>query len=157
MTVSAKSSGLPSIGEVDVAQHIQIEAGGGDDDVGLELLAGLQANAVLGEALDLVGDHRGLAGTDALEQVAVGNEGDALPPRPVGRREVRVHVVVGTEVRAHAAQQLLRHDLGLLERAAREHRLIVQDLAAHDLVDPAFVDLQLAQRVGEVVGVAARR
>ena len=97
-----------------------------------------------------------VTGTDTFEQVAVRNEGDALPPRPIGRREVRVHVVVRTEVGAHAAQQLLRHDLGLLERPAREHRLIVQDLAAHDLVDPVFVDLQLAQRIGEIVGVAGQ-
>ena len=141
-------------GEVDVAQHVEIEAGGGDDDVGLEVLAGLQADSGFGEPFDLVGDHRGATGTDALEQVAVGDEGDALPPRPIGRREVRIHVVVRTEVRAHAAQQLLLHDFRLLERTTRENRLIVQDLAAHDFVDPAFVDLQLAQRVGEIVGVA---
>ena len=141
-------------GEIDVAQHVEIEAGGGDDDVGLELLAGLQANAGLGEALDLVGDHRGLAGPDALEEIAVRHEGDALPPRPVGRREVGVHVVVGAEMGAHAAQQFLLHDFRLFERAAREHGLVVQDLAAHDLVDPGFVDLELAQRIGEVVGVA---
>ena len=69
--------------EVDVAQDVQVEAGGGDDDVGLELLAGLQQDARFGEAVDLVGDHRGLAGRDALEQVAVRHEGDALAPGPV--------------------------------------------------------------------------
>ena len=32
----------------------------------------------------------------------------------------------------------------------------MDDLAAHDLVDPRLVDLQLPQRVGQLVGVAAR-
>ena len=72
----------------DVAEHAEIEPGRGDDDVGLELVAGFQENALFGEAVDLVGDDRGLAALDALEQVGIGNEGDALPPRPVFRREM---------------------------------------------------------------------
>ena len=41
----------------------EVEAGRGDDDVGLELLAGFQQDALLGEAFDLVGDDGGLAAT----------------------------------------------------------------------------------------------
>ena len=101
--------------EVDVPQHIEVEAGRGDDDVGLEQLAGLQENARLREAVDLVRDDGCLAGGDAPEQVAIRDEGDALPPRPVARREVRVDVVVGTEIGANARQQLLLHDLRFVE------------------------------------------
>ena len=73
----------------------------------------------VGEAFDLVGDHRRLAFADALEQVAVGNEGDALSPRLVTRREVRVDIEVGSEVGAHAGQQFGLQRLGFAERAAR--------------------------------------
>ena len=53
---------------------------------------------------------------DALEQVAIRNEGDALPPRPVARREVRVDVVVLAEIAPRtAAEQLRLHRLRLLE------------------------------------------
>src|SRR5438067_1377431 len=76
--------------EGDVAERAEVEAGRGDDDVGLEAVAALQLDAGLGEALDLVGDDRGLAGMDRLQQVAVGDEGDALPPRPIAWREMRV-------------------------------------------------------------------
>ena len=117
-------------------------------------LAGLQQDARLREALDLVGDHRGLAGRDALEQVAVGNEGDPLTPGPVARRKVRLDVVVRAEQVAHAASSSCFTASGSSNVAAGEGRLVVEDLAAHDLVDPGLVDLQLAQGVGQVVGVA---
>ena len=41
------------------AQHLQHEAGGGDDDVGLKLAAVLQTDAAFGESIDLVGDDGG--------------------------------------------------------------------------------------------------
>ena len=66
----------------------EVEAGCGDDDVGLQQLAGFQQDAVLDEAVDLVGDDGGLAARDRLEQIGIGHEGDALPPRPVARREM---------------------------------------------------------------------
>ena len=42
-----------------------------------------------------------------------------------------------------------------MNAALREDGLFVEDLAAHDLVDPGLVDLQLAQLVGDLDGVAA--
>ena len=116
--------------EVDVAQHAEVEAGRGDDDVGLELLAGLQQDALLGEAVDLVGDDGGLAGLDALEQVAVRNEGDALPPRPVARREVGRDVVVRAEIGSTAASSSFFTASGSVEGLAGEGVLVEQDLAA---------------------------
>ena len=70
-----------------------------------------------GEALDLVGDDGGLAVLDGLEQIGVGHEGDALPPRPVARREMRGDVVVGPEHGADLADQLLLDLLRLGEAA----------------------------------------
>ncbi len=43
----------------------------GGAGVGGQLLPGLQQDALAGEALDVVGDHRGLARAQRLEQVAV--------------------------------------------------------------------------------------
>jgi len=59
-------------GKADVAEHAEVEAGGADDNVGVEHLARLQPDAAFGEGFDLVRDHRGLAFADALEQVGVG-------------------------------------------------------------------------------------
>ena len=59
--------------EVDVAQHAEVEAGRGDDDVGGDAIAGFQDNARPGETLDLIGYDGDLAGLDALEEVAAGN------------------------------------------------------------------------------------
>src|SRR6185437_8623265 len=81
--------------EFDVAGGAEVEAGRGNDDVGFQRLAGFQQNAAPGKAVDFVGDHRGPAGLDGLEQIAVRNEGDALPPGTVTRREVGRDVVVG--------------------------------------------------------------
>jgi hypothetical protein len=58
-----------------------------------------------------------------------GTKAMPLAPRPVDRREMAGDVEVGAEIGTHAW---------------------------HDLVDPRFVDLELAQLVGEVVGVARR-
>ena len=66
------------------------------------------------EPLDLVGYHRCLAIGDALEQVGIGNEGDALAPGTVARREVRFHVVLGAEQVANDADQFLADDVRLL-------------------------------------------
>ena len=60
-----------------------------------------------GKAINLVGHDRRLARADALEQIAVGNIGDALPPRTIARREVRFYVVVRAEIGTYAGQQFL--------------------------------------------------
>ena len=116
----------------------------------------LQPDALRLEALDLVGDHRGLALAHALEQVGIGHEGDALLPGPVARVEVLVDLglVARAERGAHAGQQFLAHHLGLGHAAPGERGLVEQHLAAHDLVRPLVRDLQLAQHVGQLVGIA---
>src|SRR5437868_9762092 len=47
-------------------------------------------------------------------------EGDALPPRPIFRREVGRNVVVGTEIGLHRRQQILLGRLRLLKGLAGE-------------------------------------
>ena len=79
-------------GERDVAEDREVEAGGGDHDVGRDLLTGADLDAVLGERLDRVSDDGGLALAQRREQVAVRDDGDALLPRPVARGEVLVDV-----------------------------------------------------------------
>ena len=107
------------------------------------------------EALDMVGDDTGLAAGDALEQVAVRHEGNALLPRAVGRREMLGHVKVRPEEFANPCEQFFLHHVGFFHGAAGELVLVEQHLAAHDLVDPGLVDLQFAQLVGQLVFVTA--
>ena len=141
--------------EFDVAIRVQIEAGRRNNDVGLQHLAGLQQNAGLGKAVDLVGHDRGLAGLDPLKQIAVRNKGNALPPWPVARREVGGDVVIGSEISLDRRQQILLGRLRLFEGLAGKGILIVQDLPARDFMDPGFVDLKRAQGLGDLDGIAA--
>ena len=86
-----------------------------------------------------------------LNRSPSGHERDALPPRPVGRREVRRDVVVGAEIaRGRRPAAPASPTSGSSKVAAGERVLVVQDLAAHDLVDPVLVDLQLPQLLGEL-------
>jgi len=79
--------------EGDAAEGEQLQPGGGDDDVGGQLAARLQQDAVLGEPDDPVGDHRRLTLPDGPEQVGVGHRAHPLVPRVVGRVEMGVDVV----------------------------------------------------------------
>src|SRR5205085_6034472 len=121
----------------------------------LEALAALQLNAALGEALDVVGDDRCLAGTDRLQEIAVRDEGYALPPRPIARREMRFEIVVRAEISANPGQQFLLHLLRFGEGTVGEDGLLVENFSADDLVDPGFVDLQPAQFVCKLDRVPA--
>jgi hypothetical protein len=70
-------------GEVDVAEHAKMKPRGGNDDVGLQLAPRFEQDAVVREALDCVGNHRSFAARDRLEQIAVRDQRDTLPPRAV--------------------------------------------------------------------------
>ena len=56
----------------------------------------------------------------------------------------------------HPVDELLLHELGLVEGQLRHDLLVVEVLAADDLVDPFLGDLQLAQHVGHLVDVGTR-
>ena len=81
------------------AEGLQLQAGGGDDDVGVEVLPGLQRDAGGVEVVDVVGDHLDAAVADRREQVAVGVQADALIPRVVARLEVHVDRIADGQVR----------------------------------------------------------
>src|SRR5205823_6403179 len=75
-----EDEGLSVDNEIDVTERVEIEAGGRDDDVGFENPARPEEDTALQKPLDLISDNRGLAGADRLQEIAVGNKGDALPP-----------------------------------------------------------------------------
>ena len=80
-----------------------------------------ELEAGLGEPCDLAGDDRRLARADRLEQIAVGHEAEALPPRRVRRGEMRLDVVVRARARARTASMQFRlQRLGLFECAVGE-------------------------------------
>ena len=108
------------------------------------------------ERLDLVGDDRGLSLLDRLEQVAVGQHRDALLPRAVARVEVLLDVEALGQLGAGRVDQELARHLRLLEAHLRHEVLHLEDLAADDLVGPLVGDLEVAQRVGQLVGVRPR-
>ena len=122
VTRSGKSTGSPSTVNGDVAEGRQVEAGGGDDDVGLDLLARADPDPLLGERLDRVGDDRGLPLPQRREQVAVRDDGDALLPRAVARGEVLLDVEALGQQRRIASMRNVVQLLGRLERRPCEPR-----------------------------------
>ena len=113
------------------AEQLDVQTRCGDDDVGLEVAAGLQLDPGLGEGRDAVGDHRGGAVCDRLEQVAVGHRAQPLIPRVVGGVEVLVDRIA------------LGQPLALRRRISRRAALRVP-LA--ELVDGALLEDVLAAR-----------
>ena len=69
-------------GEVDVAEHIEIETLAVTTISASRLLPDF-SRSPLREAFDFIGDDRRLARADRLEQIAIRDEGDALPPWPI--------------------------------------------------------------------------
>ena len=113
-TVSAKTSGSSSMVKAMPPSTLRLKP------VAVTMMSAsrcrptLGLDAGLGERLDLVGHHRGVTVGDRLEQVAIGDEGDALAPRPVAGGEVRIGVVVVAEVLLDPLEQLGLHHLGML-------------------------------------------
>ncbi len=75
------------------AERLQLQAGGGDDDVGIEVLTGFECDTGGVEMVDVVGDHVGAAVGDRGVQVGVGDQAHPLVPRVVPGFEVGVDVV----------------------------------------------------------------
>ena len=133
-----------------------METGRRHHHIGLQHLAALQLDPVGHEPLDHPGLHRRLAGLHLLEEIRVGHERDPLLPGPVFRGEVGGdHLFRALAERiAHQPEQLAPDLLRLVEAAAVEHFLLVEDLPPYDLVDPGLVDLEPAQFVGDLDRVA---
>ena len=138
-----------------VAHDRQLEARGGDDHVTVDAVPGLQLNALFVELRNVIGDHGRLACADGLEQVTVRHKGHALLQRLVRGREMPLHVVALGQARLDAGDELLLEGVRVGSRALDQVGPIPHDLAAHDLVDPCLVDFQLAQLIGQCIGIAA--
>src|SRR5207248_7137609 len=105
--------GLAVDGELQPADGQHVEAGGGHDDVGGEILTRAQANAGLGEGVDLVGDDVDRVLLDRLEQIAVRDDAHALVPRVVRRLEVLVDVEAFGQVLLQAFADEVLHQVRL--------------------------------------------
>ena len=115
--------------EVHLAEGDQVQAGGSNDQVGLEFLAGLEPDSRLSERVDVVGDHRCISRPDRPVEVAIREQAQALVPGVIGRREVGVDVIVGAESLPDPVQQqflhLLRIGSGLaVDESLAEHVLL---------------------------------
>jgi hypothetical protein len=84
--------------QVDAAEEAHVEARRRDDDVGVELGAAREDDAVGDDFGDGVGYDGGAAAVEALEVVVVGAQAEALLPGFVGWLEVRVQGEVGREL-----------------------------------------------------------
>ncbi len=107
--------------KVDAAEQLYPQPGRGNDDVGLDLCAGGQFDAMLRKRLDPVGDDRSAPGTHRLEQIAVGHQAKPLIPRIVGWREMRLHVVRLTQRLAHPALHECLHGIRRAARKLEDH------------------------------------
>ena len=88
-----------------------------------------------------------------MEQVAVGDQGQALPPRRVRRREVGADVVVLAEDLPDALEELVPNQVRELGGELHDLLLGEQNLPAHDLVGPLLGDVELPEGVGQLVTV----
>ena len=96
---------MPSRLIAGAAERLQLQAGGGDDDVGVEVPAGFERDAGGVDMVDVVGDHLGAAVGDGGVQVGVGDQAQPLIPRVVARLEVGVDVVAVGQVLDRLAPQ----------------------------------------------------
>ena len=64
----------------DAAERLQLQSGGGDDDVGVEALAGRQHDAGGVDVVDVVGHHLGAAIADVVEQIVGRAPGTSAGP-----------------------------------------------------------------------------
>src|SRR5208283_5875913 len=123
-------------GERDVTEDRQVEAGGGDDDVGRDLLTGADLYPMLGERLNGVGDDRGLPLAQGREQVAVRDHGDALLPRAVAGGEVLLDVEAFRQQWAHGLDKERVQLVRRFQRRPGQPVGLHDVLTAQDLVRP---------------------
>lgn len=82
-------------GEVDSSKEPQIKSCSGDDNVGIQLLATVEQDAIADHILDGICNNTRTIAVQALEEVTVGAQAKSLLPRVVARLEVRINRKVG--------------------------------------------------------------
>nr|POE48055.1 hypothetical protein CFP56_01383 [Quercus suber] len=143
--------GLAVDGDVGTTEQADAEAGGGDDDVGVEDLGGvLEDDALLGDLLDVSGDDFGVLTADGLVEVAAGADAEALLPRPVRGGEVRVHGVALGQLTAGASEQDSLRRLGEGAAELEEDEGEDEELEADELVGPGLGEEHLEELAGGV-------
>ena len=119
-------------GEGDITEDAQVQARGRNDYLGRKRVTGLQLDPLFRERGDLVGYESDLPGRNFLEQVAVRNQGQALLPGPVLRREMLLDVEVLGKEPPDAIDQFRLYELGLLPGEADEDLLVMKELFPHN-------------------------
>ena len=74
----------------DTAERLQLQAGGGDDDVGVDALTGPQHDAGRVDVVDVVGHDLRAAVADRRVEVVVEDQAQPLVPRVIAGLEVDV-------------------------------------------------------------------
>ena len=75
-----------------LAHRDKVQTGRSDDDIGFNMLAGLQLNARLGEVVDMVGHHLGLALGYGGKHVTVWNQAQTLLPWAIFGDKMRINI-----------------------------------------------------------------
>lgn len=104
------------------AKRLQLQAGGGDDNVRIEVPTGFECNTGGVEVVDMVGDHLGAAAGDGVVQVGVRDQAQSLIPRVVPRREVGFDVVALGQIFDRGTAQQPFHEHRCLAGQEPEHR-----------------------------------
>jgi hypothetical protein len=134
----------------DAAHQLDLQAGGGDHDIGFDLLAGFEPQPGGREPLDLAGHHRHASSLHRIEQISVRQQAEALVPRLVSRREMTIDVVAGGKKIPHRLDQPRLCPFRPAPRQIVEEHLEQHVLPAHQLVGQARRQ-QLAQAVRDPV------
>ena len=87
-----KIDSFPVNADCGLAHGDKIQTRRGDDDIGFDMLAGLQLNACLGKMIDMVGDNFGLALGNRREHVAIGDEAQALFPWAIFGHKMGINI-----------------------------------------------------------------
>ena len=136
-------------GGPDAAQHLDIQAGGRNDDIRFQLLAGFQANARVGEAFNMVGFDRGSTRLDGIKQVAVFHHAQALIPGVVVGGKV-AHIRLALQLALDHRQEQPAHGLRALAGT------LVEQARNRDIPGPGqpiggFLRQYLLQRQGDLI------
>ena len=92
---------------------MHFQPGRRDDQIGLDFLAGFQLEAGFGETLDLVGDDRGGAIGECVEEIAVRCQAEALVPGIIARREMLSDVELAAQPNADRLEDLAFDQVGI--------------------------------------------